>query len=293
MKIVQGEELQWERGLEYRGGMFHFRRLMEGEPGTIDNFQLSLGRMSGGFFSPRHHHNFEQIRFQLAGELDFARDGKMKTGMVGYFPEGMFYGPQSQDPDSTPMTVVLQMGGASGSGYLARNEVKAGMDALAAEGEFKDGVFRRRPDVPGKRNVDGYQAIWEHLNKRPMVYPKPRYSRPFMMDPANYQWVPVADARGVAEKLLGVFTERRSTARMVRLDPGAVYEAEGRSLYFVIEGKGTVGTEALQRLTTIYLPRGERVAVTAGEATEMLHLGLPDLAALVSDRSGVTAVAAE
>ena len=293
MRIVQGEELQWERGLEYRGGIFHFRRLMEGEPGTIDNFQLSLGRMSGGFYSPRHHHNFEQIRFQLAGELDFARDGKMKTGMVGYFPEGMFYGPQSQDPDSTPMTVVLQMGGASGSGYLARNEVKAGMDALAAEGEFKDGVFRRRADVPGKRNVDGYQAIWEHLNKRPMVYPKPRYSRPFMMDPAHYEWVPVAGAPGVAEKLLGVFTERRSTARIVRLDPGTVFEAEGRSLYFVIAGKGTVGTDALQSLTTLYLQRGERVAIAAGEATEMLHLGLPDLAALASDRSRATAVAAE
>ena len=46
-------------------------------------------------------------------------------------------------------------------------------------------------------------------------------------------------------------------------------------------------------LTTLYLQRGERVAVTAGEATEMLHLGLPDLSALSSDRSGVTAVAAE
>ena len=134
MKIQQGDELQWERGLEHRGGMFHFRRLMEGEPGTIDNFQLSMGRVGGDFYSPRHHHNFEQVRFQLEGELDFARDGKMKTGMVGYFPEGMFYGPQSQDPTATASTIVLQMGGASGSGYLARNEVKAGMDALKAEG---------------------------------------------------------------------------------------------------------------------------------------------------------------
>ena len=44
MKIVQGDELEWVRGLEYRGGMFHFRNLMEGTPGTIDNFQLSMGR---------------------------------------------------------------------------------------------------------------------------------------------------------------------------------------------------------------------------------------------------------
>ena len=293
MKIVQGEELQWQRGLEHRGGMFHFRNLMEGEPGTIDNFQLSLGRAGGDFYSPRHRHNFEQIRFQLSGELDFARDGKMKTGMIGYFPEGMAYGPQSQDPESTPMTIVLQMGGASGSGYLSRAEVKAGMDALAAEGEFKDGVFRRRADVPGKRNVDGYQAIWEYVNKRPMAYPQARYSRPFMMDPAHFEWVPVAGAPGVAEKFVGTFTERRSSARFLRLDQGATFEAEGRNLYVVLKGHGTVAGETLQPLTTIYLQHGERAAISAREPVEILQFGLPDLRGMETGDRGVTAVAAE
>jgi hypothetical protein len=293
MKIVQGEELQWERGLEHRGGIFHFRRLMEGEPGTIDNFQLSLGRMGGAFYSPRHRHNFEQIRFQLAGELDFARDGKMTTGTVGYFPEGMAYGPQSQDPESTPMTVVLQMGGASGSGYLSRNEVKAGMDALKSEGEFTDGVFRRRADVPGKRNVDGYQAIWERANKRPMTYPKPRYSRPFMMDPSHYEWLPVAGAPGVSEKFVGTFTERRSSARFLRLDAGATFEAADRGIFFVLKGAGTVAGETLQPLTTIYLEHGEVATLAAREPVELLHFGLPDLRGLEAGRSGVTAAAAE
>lgn len=41
-----------ERGLEHRGGTFHFRRLMEGTPGTPDNFQLLLGQMGGDFYSP-------------------------------------------------------------------------------------------------------------------------------------------------------------------------------------------------------------------------------------------------
>jgi hypothetical protein len=289
MKIVQGEELQWQRGLEHRGGIFHNRLLMEGEPGTIDNFQLSMGRMGGAFFSPRHRHNFEQIRFQLDGELDFARDGRMKTGMVGYFPEGMFYGPQSQDPEGTPITIVLQMGGASGSGYLSR----AGMDALQSEGEFKDGVFRRHKDVPGKRNVDGYQAIWEHVNKRPMAYPKPRYSRPFMMDPTHYEWLPADDEAGVAEKLMGVFTERRSTARFLCLEPGAVHSASGRSLYFVIEGDGTVADQKLERLTTVYLQRSEHAHFTARERTLMLHLGMPDLSGIAAQGADLTAQAAE
>ncbi len=259
----------------------------------IDNFQLSLGRLGGEFYSPRHHHNFEQVRFQLEGELDFARDGKMKAGMVGYFPEGAITGRRARTLTRSPMTVVLQCGGASGSGYLSRNEVKAGMDALKSQGEFKDGVFRRPKDVPGKRNVDGYQAIWEMINKRPMVYPKPRYSRPFMMDPAHYAWVPVAGADGVAEKLLGVFTERRTEAAFVRIAPGAVYEAGGRSIFFVVSGAGTVAGAPFRRLTTVFVDRGEHATFTARDSAEMLRLGLPDLSGLVSDTSGVTAVAAE
>jgi hypothetical protein len=53
MKIVQGDELEWVRGLEYRGGTFHFRNLMEGTSGSIDNFQLSMGRNDKDFVSPR------------------------------------------------------------------------------------------------------------------------------------------------------------------------------------------------------------------------------------------------
>src|ERR1700741_1264824 len=150
MKIVQGDELQWVRGLEYRGGTFHYRNLMEGTPGTIDNFQLSMGRNDKDFVSPRHRHNFDQFRFQLEGDLNFARDGKMTPGMVGFFPEGAAYGPQTSE--ATPMTIVLRFGGASGGGYLSRQETKRATSELKELGTFDDGVYRRNDDVPGKRN---------------------------------------------------------------------------------------------------------------------------------------------
>ena len=95
MKVVQGDQLTFVRGLEHRGGTFHSIIMMEGEEGTLGNFQVSYGRIGGDFFSPRHRHNFEQIRFQIEGALDFARDGKLEEGMVGYFPEGVAYGPQT------------------------------------------------------------------------------------------------------------------------------------------------------------------------------------------------------
>jgi hypothetical protein len=295
MKIVQGDEIPLERGLEHRGGTFHFRRVLEGAPGTIDNFQLSFGQMGGDFNSPRHHHNFEQIRFQLEGALDFGRDGKMTAGMVGYFPEGAYYGPQTQDPTDTPKTCVLQFGGASGSGYLSRNEVKAGMDALKQFGEFKDGVFRRRqPDANGKLNMDGYQAIWEHQHGRPMAYPEPRYPQPILMDPAHSDWVPVPGASGVAEKLLGVFTERRSEVGFLKLDPGASYTARGRGIFIIVRGAGTAKDQPLRPLTTVYLDWNETVMLTARETTEILHLGLPNLAGIrMPETDRIPAEAAE
>jgi hypothetical protein len=123
-----------------------------------------------------------------------------------------------------------------------------------------------------------------------MVYPKPRYPQPIFMDPANYEWVPVEGAPGVAEKLLGVFTERRSEAGLVKLDAGASYAARGKGVYVVTRGAGTVGDQPLRALTTVYLGPGETARFTAREETELLHFGLPNLASL---RAAAPAEAAE
>src|SRR5258708_7765810 len=144
MKIVQGNEVPAQRGVPYRGGTSHQRRVLEGEPGTLGNFSLTMSEREGDYYSPRHRHNFEQIRFQLAGVSDYGRTGKLTEGMVGYYPEGVSYGPQTQKSGESAATVTLQFGGASGSGYLSRDDVKAGMDALKQFGQFKDGVYFRR-----------------------------------------------------------------------------------------------------------------------------------------------------
>lgn len=291
MKIVQGDQIEWVRGLEHRGGTFHFRHLIDGEPGSIDNFSLTMGRNDKDFVSPRHRHNFDQFRFQVEGDLNFARDGKMTPGMVGYFPEGASYGPQTSE--ATAMTIVLQFGGASGSGYLSRQESKQATNELKQLGTFDGGVYRRNPDVPGKRNLDGFQAIWEHVNKRPLEYPKPRYPQPIMMDSSHYDWVPLADNPGVEEKLLGVFTERRALVRMIRLKPGAIFRAIGRGIYVAYAGSGRVEREPLRPYTTVFLDHGEAATISAERETEILHLGMPDLRGLAAQQPGMHAVAAE
>ena len=293
MKIVQVDDVERKRGLEHRGGTFFSRTMVEGQPGTPGNFKFSLSELGTDYSGPRHRHNFDQFRFALEGESDYGQDGSLKAGMLGYYPEGVHYGPQV---NKTPIfNAVLQFGGASGSGYLLPREVKAGMEELKAFGEFKDGVFHRREGVPGKRNMDAYQAIWEHVHAREMVYSKGRYSTPIFMDSASYDWAPVKGAKGVREKLFGVWTERRIEAGLIRLDAGARHEVGGRGIFLVVSGAGMCAGQPLRKFTTVYLDLDERTVLQASEITELLHYGLPDLSHLTAGihTSGVAMQAAE
>jgi hypothetical protein len=282
MKIVHADEVEWKRGLQHRGGTFHYRHLLNGAPGTPGNFQFNVGQLEGDFSSPRHRHNFDQFRFQLEGTMNFDRNGKLPAGSFGYFPEGAPYGPQSSDGRST--TAVLQFGGASGSGYLSREEVDAATAELKKYGSFAGGIFRRNDDVEGRRATDGYQAIWEHVHGECMEYPKPRYRDPIMVDPANYEWLPVAGQAGVARKPLGTFTERQCGAELVRLERGAAYRADGRSVYLVLRGSGIVGDAPFRQLTALHLEDGEHAELVARDETEILRLVLPDLAGMPARR---------
>jgi hypothetical protein len=294
MKIVHGDELPSQRWLEHRGGTFHFRVLLEGEQGTPGNFRMAVGEIGGDFYSPRHRHNFEQIRFQITGAQDFGRDGKLKPGMIGYFPEGVHYGPQTQKDDGNPVvTITLQFGGASGSGYVSRAEVKAATAELAKYGEFADGIYRRKEGVPGKRNVDGYQAIWEHVNQRPMVYPKGRYSKPIFMDPANFDWVPLLDTVGVSRKRLGKFTERGTRVDLFRLEPGARWEIQGPGIFLVAAGRGEIEQQPYRFQTVVQLSDVETSSFVGSETTEIMNVRLPDLSGLQADIPKVQMQAAE
>ncbi len=282
MKIVHADEVEWKRGLQHRGGTFHYRHLLNGTPGTLGNFQFDVGQLEGDFASPRHRHNFDQFRFQLEGTMNFDRNGKMAAGTFGYFPEGAAYGPQSSEGRS--VTAVLQFGGASGGGYLSRVEVQAGTEELKKFGTFEGGVFRRHGDSEGRRSTDAYQAIWEHVNGRRMDYPKPRYRDPIMVDPENYEWLPVAGALGVSQKPLGTFAERQCAAALIEVAPGAHYRAHGRSVYLVLSGSGVVRDATYRLLTSLHLEEDETADLVARDETELLRLVLPDLAGLDARR---------
>src|SRR5688572_12743272 len=226
MKIVHGAKVESKAESQHRGGVSRRQRLLEGEAGRIDNFSLVIARPKDRY-SPRHRHNFEQFRYQIEGDANYGDTGTLKPGMLGYFPESVHYGPQTQGNGQDLCVLTLQCGGASGSGYLGRDAEFNVTKELEKLGTFKDGVFTRNPGMPGKKNLDGAQAIWEHAMGRPLEYPKPRYEKPILMHPENFDWVPLDDHDGVSEKFMGTFTERQISARFVKLEAGASFSVSG------------------------------------------------------------------
>lgn len=257
---------------QIRDGVIKAYRLLEGEPGP-DNFSLKLVNIAGKFFSPRHRHNFDQIRYQLAGRFDYAADGALEPGCLGYFPEGTRYGPQSSDGDT--WNLLLQFGGASGSGYTSEAEEDRAAGELKRHGTFDGGVYTTYKPDGTKVNQDAYEAIWEHIHKRPLVYPRERYERPVFMQAANFEWLPDRAQPGVASKQLGVFSERPTKIALHRVQTRATLGLEPDSFYFVLDGAGACGSDSYSKHTTIRTTPGESARLTANEPSEFLQLRVP------------------
>jgi hypothetical protein len=105
----------------------------------------------------------------------------------------------------------------------------------------------------------------------------------------------VKGAKGVSEKLFGVWTERRTEAGMLRLDAGASHTVAGRGVYLVLSGAGQCEGKPLQKYTSMFLETGETATLTASGCMELLHYGLPDLSDIEAavHTSGVAMQAAE
>jgi hypothetical protein len=286
MKIVHGDEVPVSNrsGEGVRSGQVGKQMLLAGDPASPGNFKFGLFRQYGDFESPRHRHNFCQFRVQIEGECDFDHDGKMTPGVIGYFPEGTYYGPQGPDVDPS-YVATLQFGGPSGSGLLTMQQLADAKKELSKIGEFRDGVFIRNAGVPGKKNMDGFEAVWEQACGRKLEYPAPQYSRPVLMNPKAYRWMPLEGAEGVEEKALGTFSDCKIRCASYRLHPGAHFTAAGRGMYLVLSGRGSIAGQTFRPYTAVYLDSGETGTFKATESAEILLLGMPDVARMVQHRS--------
>jgi hypothetical protein len=223
----------------------------------------------GDFYSPRHKHNFEQVRLQLEGTTSYDRDGIMKPGVLAYFPEGTPYGPTTIKSEES-LIVILQAGGPSRSGYASAAEREIANRDLRKTGEFRDGVYFPHPGT-GRKNQDAFEACWEFINQRKLEYPEPRFQRPVFMNTQNFGWRTVADQRGVSEKQLGVF-ELGFSMRYLRIEPGASVTVDGRIICYVLAGGGTADGAAFTKGDVVYADAGETATIKATTTTELFTM---------------------
>lgn len=258
-----------------RVGLFKSQSLLNGIEGSPDNFFLQLSHTYADFESPRHRHNFDQIRIQLKGIANFARDGEMQPGTIGYFPEGVFYGPQSIDGESS--TLVLQFGGASGDGYISEIRFQEGIEALKSSGTFANGVYSKVDPNGKKINQDAYEAVWESIHQTKLCYRKSEYPAPVFIDPQLFEaqndpWA--LQSLGVLRKSLGVFSKRNLKISILIVESGALLQLQPHSFAFVLKGEGELQGCKFNQYATIQT-EDSPVGLDSLSSLEILEIHLP------------------
>jgi hypothetical protein len=276
MQLVHEEQLPWKPIAVQRQSGKEAKVLMSGLEGAPDNYTFVLVREGVVATTPRHKHNFDQLRMTISGRTNYGPKRWIEPGEIAYFPEGVPYGPEECEGDRLGFT--LQFGGASGNGIMTQRQVHAGREELGRAGKFERGVYYPSPAGGKERPMDGYEAIWEFTNQRPLVYPQPRYDEPVLMRPANFTWLDDPAQPGVSSKILGVFTERRLEIAMRRVARGAstvLGPRDGVLLGCVLSGFGSVDREPIVRLSAFEVTARGVVHVTAADDLELLLVGLP------------------
>lgn len=276
MKVINlSEVVNRKSDSAHRGGNIGFATLLEGKEGTLDNYWLVFAKSEGARYSPRHRHNFDQFRYSVEGNLSIGTRKYVREGEVGYFPEGTHYGPQ--DDGGVPRTsLVLQFAGASRQGFVSQRQSLQAQKDLKEFGRFEGGIFYRERGE-GKKNQDGFEALWEHINKRKLVYPKRRYHEPIILDPAAFGWCDTLQI-GVKRKLLGIFSERETRLEVFRIEAGASWRVPSEAslrLGFILDGDGECQGKSFERHSAYEGGVGEDFSLRAGKTCEILAITIP------------------
>lgn len=251
------------------------QELLRGEEGTPGNFRLVLVRDEGpGSSGPRHRHNFDQVRVPLEGRKSVGRGRWIRAGEAGYFPEGVWYGPER--PSGPSVGLTWQFGAASGLGFMSSGQEARAMAELGARGVFREGRYLRDGDEG--RTQDSYEAIWEHVQGAPITYPAGISDRPIVLRYAALEWANSDRAAGVSRRVLARFGSCGPEISFLRLEEGAtgdlgVWGAVTTAV--VLTGSVSVEGHPANRWQGFAVAGGKAATVKAEEATEMVIVRLP------------------
>jgi hypothetical protein len=245
-----------------------------GVPGL--NLSFSLDTVADGFFSPRHRHCWDQLRFVLDGSLSIG-ETDLEPGDCGYFPEAVPYGPQRQV--GAAIVLVLQFTGASGLYYPTPGELQAAREALRAAGGTFEGGRYHGPGLDGPVEQDGYEALWEAHTRCKLVYAQPRYGDVVVMRSGSFEWL--ADQRhpGIDVKPLGCFTEHQTSISLIRIAPGAHVDGKrlaAPQIRYVLSGTVTQDGLEFPPGSCLWMPAGAAVQPVASDTgAELYCVSLP------------------
>lgn len=247
------------------------------------DMDFELATFTTGYFTPRHRHTFDQVRYILSGTFQ-SEVGDLKTDECGYYPEGVPYGPQKQDNDVT--VLILQFPGPSNIPYIRHSELANARKRLIEQGgTFETGVYTIINSDGKKTNKDAHAACFEAVTGKKMEFPEGRFAQPIFMRPQAQNWVTDRHLQGVAHKCLGTFGEWRTGVSMTRLESGAhlpARVAEDAEIIFVLDGsinyngKSWVGGRSRECGTHLYIPHGSAVnKVTTDAGATLFRINLP------------------
>ena len=258
----------------FRGGNIGFRDLMTGQAATPGNYGLQLVHIEDEYHTPQHRHNFEQIRIMLEGSFSFGKGLIQHEGSIGYFCEGTHY---TQKGEGRSVTLLLQIGGPSQQGFMSRAQLRTGIDQLSERGKFEDGVFTWIDEAGKKHNQDSYEAVWEHVHGTSIVYPKPQYLAPVILEPSRFTWRKLS--AGVYNKALGTFNGYGLKLSQLQLEAGAqlTLDTSARAqLLFCKIGEGNLEHETYGPWSSAEIAVGESISVVAKSKSEFYVFDLPN-----------------
>jgi hypothetical protein len=270
---VDSGEIEWERVGRHRGSGLAVKAFPFRHDGNGRNFWLSIGTIHDGYTSPRHRHNFDQIRFMLEGSTNLG-DWQLGQGECGYFPESVPYGPQIQKGDAQILT--LQFSGASGAYFLTPEELKKTVAGLReSDPAFGEGGKGKGAD--GKTR-DSYDVVYETFTGRPIEFAAPRYRDVVVMKPQNFSWVKSAGSP-IEMKSLGRFTEVGLEVAMARINGAAdlgVQTNAQTEVWFLTDGSVTLNSRTFPRHSAFMLTAPERPQqVVTNAPAEFLVIRMP------------------
>ena len=99
MRVVNTSNVKWHLNKSHirAGAGLKIKQLLRGRTGDPENYMFNMSHSAGDYGSPRHRHNFDQIRFVLDGDMRISPNQIIREGQIGYFPEGTTYGQSITD----------------------------------------------------------------------------------------------------------------------------------------------------------------------------------------------------